>query len=350
MPSPDGSAIRLHHLRIAVNTRNVGSAGTHQGSPLPAILAAVVDQQIQPVILGPPVAGAGLAHSAARATPAGYNAPKTFDAKVDAEAWLTDRRREIDRELWSPLSGREERPSAPFGDYAEGWLKQRGIKDRTREHYRKLLDKHIGDTFAGVELRDITPAAVRHWYATTAVGTPTMRAHSYSLLGAIMQTALADDLIDSNPCRIAGASSARRVHKIRSATLDEVATVTAEMPEAYHAFILMAVWLALRYGELTELRRKDIDLIDEVVRVRRAVVRVGDNFKVSTPKSDAGIRDVTIPPHLTPVIEDHLRCMPAVGDLVRCNDGKWMVRLPKHCRPPARTYPPSSNGTGYGPG
>src|SRR5271166_5377994 len=77
MPSPDGSAIRLHHLRIAVNTRNVGSAGTHQGSPLPAILAAVVDQQIQPVILGPPVAGAGLAHSAARATPAGYNAPKT---------------------------------------------------------------------------------------------------------------------------------------------------------------------------------------------------------------------------------------------------------------------------------
>ncbi|BBY88454.1 integrase [Mycolicibacterium tokaiense] len=126
-----------------------------------------------------------------------YIEPKTFDAKVGAEAWLTDRRREIDREFWSPDSGQEDRPGAPFGEYAEGWLKQRGIKDRTREHYRKLLDNHILATFADSELRDITPAAVRRWYSTTAVGPPTMRAHAYSLLRAIMQIALADDLIDS---------------------------------------------------------------------------------------------------------------------------------------------------------
>ncbi|GJP28265.1 hypothetical protein NJB18091_10140 [Mycobacterium marinum] len=31
-----------------------------------------------------------------------YRAPATFAAKMDAEGWLTDRRREIDRELWSP--------------------------------------------------------------------------------------------------------------------------------------------------------------------------------------------------------------------------------------------------------
>lgn len=235
-----------------------------------------------------------------------YIAPKTFDAKVDAEAWLTDRRREIDRELWSPASGQEERPSAPFGEYAEGWLKQRSIKDRTREHYRKLLDNHILPTFADVELRDIAPEAVRRWYATTAVGTPTMRAHSYSLLRAIMHTALADDLIDANPCRISGASTARRVHKIRPATLGELETITQSMPAPYQAFVLMAAWLAMRFGELTELRRKDIDLNDEVVRVRRAVVRAGDEFKVTTPKSDAGIRDISIPPHLIPAIEDHL--------------------------------------------
>lgn len=52
-----------------------------------------------------------------------YIAPKTFNAKIDAEAWLTDRRREIDRQLWSPASGQEDRPGAPFGEYAEGWLK-----------------------------------------------------------------------------------------------------------------------------------------------------------------------------------------------------------------------------------
>ena len=256
-----------------------------------------------------------------------YIAPSTFDAKIDAEAWLTDRRREIDRNLWSPRSGQEDRPGASFGDYSEAWLEQRGIKDRTREHYRKLLDNHILGTFAGVELRDVTPAAVRRWYSTTAVGTPTMRAHAYSLLRAIMQTALADDLIDSNPCRIVGASTARRVHKIRPATLDELQVITAAMPPPYQAFIMMAAWLALRFGELTELRRRDVDLTDEVVRIRRAVVRAGDGFKVTTPKSDAGIRDVSIPPHLVPLIADHLKThaqsgrdallFPSVGDPTR---------------------------------
>ena len=72
--------------------------------------------------------------------------------------------------------------------------------------------------------------------------------------------------------------------------------------------ILLASWCALRFGELTELRRKDIDLgeDDEVIRVERGVVRVGDGFQVTTPKSDAGIRDVAIPPHLVPLLEAHL--------------------------------------------
>jgi len=55
-----------------------------------------------------------------------------------------------------------------------------------------------------------------------------------------------------------------------------------------------------------ELRRGDIDLHDEVIRIRRAAVRTGGTFTVTTPKSDAGIRDVAIPPHITLMIEQHL--------------------------------------------
>src|SRR3954451_23633323 len=62
----------------------------------------------------------------------------------------------------------------------------------------------------------------------------------------------------------------------------------------------------MRYGELTELRRKDVDLQEGVVRIRRGVVRVNGEFIVGTPKTDAGVRDVAIPPHLIPVVQDHL--------------------------------------------
>jgi integrase len=96
------------------------------------------------------------------------------------------------------------------------------------------------------------------------------------------------------------------VHVIQPATLAELETITNAMPERYRAMILLASWCALRFCKLTELRRKDIDLRDEVIRVRRAVVRVGGGFQVGTPKSDAGIRDVAIPPHLIPAIETHL--------------------------------------------
>ena len=72
--------------------------------------------------------------------------------------------------------------------------------------------------------------------------------------------------------------------------MPQLETITQEMPEQYQAMILLASWCALRFGELTELRRKDITLgeDDGVIRVERGVVRVGDGFQVTTPKSDAG--------------------------------------------------------------
>jgi len=147
---------------------------------------------------------------------------------------------------------------------------------------------------------------VRRWYAGFGTGTPTLRAHCYGLLRTILATAASDGRIQVNPCVIRGAGSARRVHKIRPASLTELEKLTAAMPEQYRAMILLASWCALRFGELTELRRRDIDLTDGTIRVQRAVVRVGGEFQVTTPKSEAGIRDVAVPPHLLPTLEAHL--------------------------------------------
>jgi integrase len=70
--------------------------------------------------------------------------------------------------------------------------------------------------------------------------------------------------------------------------------------------VTLASWCALRFGEIVELRRGDIDLGQEVIRIRRAAVRTGGTYSITTPKSDAGVRDVAIPPHIIPAIEAHL--------------------------------------------
>ncbi|MCG7597844.1 tyrosine-type recombinase/integrase [Mycobacterium sp. PSTR-4-N] len=238
-----------------------------------------------------------------------YEAPTTFALKQDGEAWLTDRRREIDRELWSPSSGQDERPTAVFADYAAEWVRRRTVKgrplkDRTREHYGKLLRDHILPTFGKGTVRSITPDAVRKWYATCAVGSPVIRAHSYSLLSTIMATAASEGMADQNPCTISGAGNTERRVKIKPATLAELETIANAMPERLRLMVVLAAWCAMRFGELSELRRRDID--GNVIRVRRAVVRVAGEMVVTTPKSAAGSRDVAIPPHLLPLVEQHL--------------------------------------------
>lgn len=76
---------------------------------------------------------------------------------------------------------------------------------------------------------------------------------------------------------------------------------------------LLAAWCAMRFGELAELRRGDIDLRTNRVKIRRGVVRVDGEFIVGPPKSDAGVRDVAIPPHLVPLVKDHLSDHTAPG-------------------------------------
>jgi integrase len=70
--------------------------------------------------------------------------------------------------------------------------------------------------------------------------------------------------------------------------------------------VLLAAWCGLRFGELAELRRADVDTRAGVVHVRRGVTHTATGPVVGTPKSAAGVRDVAIPPHLLPAVRDHL--------------------------------------------
>lgn len=235
-----------------------------------------------------------------------YVAPFTFDTKDDADGWLAEQRTDITRGEW-------ERPKLmprveDFAEYARSWLATRELTPRSRAENAKLLRRHILPTFGTMRLDDITPALVRRWHADLAEQTgPTARAHAYSLLRTILGTAVTDDAIAANPCRIRGAGRVQRARTIRPATLAELAGIVELMPERYRAAVLIAAWCQLRFGEVAELRRKDVDLDRGVIHVRRAVTYVGDGVDfVGAPKTKAGVRDVAMPPHLMPAMRAHL--------------------------------------------
>lgn len=244
-----------------------------------------------------------------------YAAPTLFLTQRDARGWLALRQAEIIRNAWRP-PGAAEKPMAKttFEVYANDWLRHRDVKDRTREHYRKLLDEHLLPAFGALPLASLTADDVREWHSKWGRKAPTLRAHCYGLLRTIMGTAASDGKISTNPCVIRGAGATQRKVKIRPASVEELQALVWEMPKRYRAMTVLAAWCALRFGELTELRRKDLVLNvpkggsdpSGVVRVERAVVRTEAGFKVTTPKSESGARDVAVPPHLVRPLQEHL--------------------------------------------
>ena len=66
------------------------------------------------------------------------------------------------------------------------------------------------------------------------------------LLKTICATAVADDLLPANPCRIRGAGQAKRVSKTEPASLDELAALVEALPQRYRLMALLAAWCGLR--------------------------------------------------------------------------------------------------------
>lgn len=248
------------------------------------------------------------------------NAPRTFLTKTDARAWLTTEHAKVVQGTWRQVDS-----DTLFKDYADTWLSGRTRKQRTLDHYNDLLVRFILPTFGHLPISQITPKLVRTWYSRTATDTPTYRAHAYSLLKGILKTAVADDLIVANPCRIDGAATVKRASKTEPASIEELMIIHQEIPDRYKLMVMLAAWCAMRFGELTELRPSDFDFKRNIIKVRRAVTWVrgqaviaapaeSDDLDVrvtaalvGTPKSEAGVRDVAIPPHLLPMIHAHIK-------------------------------------------
>jgi integrase len=236
-----------------------------------------------------------------------YHPSGTFETLLDARAWLAAERRSIDAGTWiAPSVRNQAQQPATLAAFANAWLDDRQLKPRTKALYRKLLDDKILPDLGDMPLKDITSLTVREWYKTLPAEHATRRAHAYSLLRTILGSAVTEDLIPANPCHIRGAGSSKRKRQIKPATLAELEKIIAELPDCYALMVLLASWCALRFGELTELRRSDIDLQASKIMVRRAVVVVNGETIIGTPKSTAGIRDVAIPPHLIPAVKQHL--------------------------------------------
>ncbi|MEP7740233.1 site-specific integrase [Nocardioides sp. 31GB23] len=248
----------------------------------------------------------------------------TFERAKDADAWLATVRAAIVQERYAcpakqpAATDPDDRAAQPFAEYADAWLAARTLRERTRLLYRSILDRELVPAFGATPLEQITRAQVRQWHTALPADRPTGNAHAYALLRTILGAAVDAEVLDTNPATIKGAGQTKRSRHVEPATVPELDTIAAAMPEPYGLAVLLAGWCALRYGELVELRRRDVSNDGAVVRVRRTMNYRDGRLWIGPPKSVAGTRDVSVPPHLQPALVQHLekRAQPGKDGLV----------------------------------
>lgn len=154
----------------------------------------------------------------------------------------------------------------------------------------------------------------------TCNGEKTTVAKAYGLLSAACARAVEDELILKNPCRIKGGRAASTGKKIDIPEPREIARLTHSINPRFKYLPAFAAYSGLRWGELTELRKKDFTKVERdghinyLVSVSRAVKFVDGKFTIGKPKTKYSIRTVPITHELTEFIDEMLSGVPGRVD------------------------------------
>lgn len=274
------------------------------------------------------------------------NAEVTFTSRTDAQLWLDSQRTDLTREAWRA----PKRSRYTVDEYGTQWIRQRPkLKASTRAQYELDWRLHVAPYLGSVRLNKLTPDMVRQWNAELAEhlalqlaeqrqqqiargtakqiraehrgrsytprgpstatkrdGTATV-ARAYRLLRTVFTTAVTDELLPANPCRMRGAGTSRAAER-PTLSLPEVAALAAAVPDRYSALVHLLTWSGVRIGEAAALQRRDLDLSTDTptLSVRERTYLVSGVYELDTPKSRAGLRTVALPPHLVPLLQQHL--------------------------------------------
>jgi integrase len=280
--------------------------------------------------------------------PDGKRRSATFRTKADARAWLATAQADLVRKQWrAPEAGRR-----TVGAYAADYLQRSDLREGTRALYAATWRLHLAETWQDVAVADVTAARVRQWHGqATKTTKPTALAQAYRLLRALLNVAVADEVLATNPCRLRLAATPKPARPSRSLMVAEVQALSQAVPARYGALILVLAHGGLRFGEATALRRCDVAPDGTTVRVERSVRHVNGRWLVGPPKSEAGRRTVALPGSVATALVEHLAAHVPGGEdalvfgtssggfLARSNFSATFRRAVEACElPPVRVH------------
>jgi len=129
--------------------------------------------------------------------------------------------------------------------------------------------------------------------------------HAHRVLSKAINEAMKHGLVTRNVCKL------QRPPKV---VMKEVQILTPEqvtdLPTLLHGHVveapaLVALHTGMRRGELLALKWGNVDLENEVIRIRESLEQTRAGLRFKEPKSRAGVRDITLPAIVVDILQAH---------------------------------------------
>jgi integrase len=232
---------------------------------------------------------------------AGYQENGRWRTRTLKAATLTEAKRERTALVVGLREGRiASADNSTFAEVFEEWQLGRTIAERTAEHERHHLDRHLA-TFKGQKVQKIAAsdvACLLRGMRDAGYSGWTCSA-TYGILRGVFSLAVRRGILTRNPVDGLTPSerprqrNARNVERLDSATIRKL--VDAASTERWKAAFALAALGGLRLGEARGLQWGDIDFQANTITVTRSLLPDGG---AKPPKTDAGVRVVPLFPEL----------------------------------------------------
>jgi len=252
----------------------------------------------------------------------GHSSDSYYNSKNEL-VWADDADGNPTDNIYGGPDGYQHPEKITFAAFAERWLTEylpgRNLKLTTTDGYRQTLSRHLLPALGRHTLQRLEqePQLLDHYITQkTREGLSAKTiTNQLLLLQSMLKTAVRWRLIRHNPVRdidrprlqqpepeildtneIAALDTAYRELQARAATDEE-----REWWRIAHTLTFTALGTGLRRGELLALTWHDIQLLDNHLQVRQALVK----GRLTTPKSRAGRRRVQLGPHTSQLLANH---------------------------------------------
>src|SRR6266700_1465053 len=157
------------------------------------------------------------------------------------------------------------------------WLPHHLLEPGVSSNYAGQIRKHLIPFFGPMKMRDIMPEHVRQWVTSMKGNGASARTIEYckrSILNAIFTTAMVDEVITIHPSH--GVKTPPVPEKPRRIiTAAQFDRLYQALPDADTQLLVeTAIESGMRWGELTEIRVRDLDFETCILTVSRAVVEL----------------------------------------------------------------------------